>query len=286
MSPLQEMKMHIYANVNTNPEMKGIMHQEGLTSNYTQMLTSADNYVILNNTPSGQFNISHTVVIGNHHNNNNIDYSYGELEHIGDIKKQKIDTAFTHNYKEMLANPDKKMLILGIQEENINTGNTRALKTEMEDPIIKIDEQDDQEAKADYEKRLEQKTQEIREYLDTVHDELTKHAGKNINDEQIDIIKSLDNYIKKGESDTEPIKKFQDSIEQILQIFKQSQSQRLKANSVVKQAIQSRNIIEDKIELVQQAKKNQQDIRVRKIINPDVKKQDQTDSKQSNEDKK
>lgn len=82
----------------------------------------------------------------------------------------------------MLANPDRKMLVLGIQPE-MNTENTRVLKAEMEDPIIRPDEQEQQQQKLDYEKRLEQKTQEIREYLDTVHDELTKNAGKNIDDE-------------------------------------------------------------------------------------------------------
>jgi len=39
----------------------------------------------------------------------------------------------------MLANPDRKMLVLGIQPE-MNTENTRVLKAEMEDPIIRPDE--------------------------------------------------------------------------------------------------------------------------------------------------
>jgi len=39
----------------------------------------------------------------------------------------------------MLANPDKKMLILGVQPE-LNTINTRILKADMEDPIIRNNE--------------------------------------------------------------------------------------------------------------------------------------------------
>ena len=45
-----------------------------------------------------------------------------------------------------------------------------------------MDEEEEREQKQEYEKRLEQKTKEIREYLDTVHDELMK-GGKNIDGE-------------------------------------------------------------------------------------------------------
>ena len=80
MSPYQEQKVHLYAQINTRPELKQMIGHEGLTYNYTQMLTSPDNYVILNNTPSASLNISHQVVVGKQNSNKNLGYSYGELE--------------------------------------------------------------------------------------------------------------------------------------------------------------------------------------------------------------
>jgi hypothetical protein len=43
--------------------------------------------------------------------------------------------AFTANYDEMLTNPEKKVLILGVHPE-LNTASTRYLKNDYEDPII------------------------------------------------------------------------------------------------------------------------------------------------------
>lgn len=45
--------------------------------------------------------------------------------------------AFTSNYEEMLVNPEKKMLVLGIHPE-LASPDTREIKGDMEDPIIQL----------------------------------------------------------------------------------------------------------------------------------------------------
>lgn len=63
----------------------------------------------------------------------NIGYTYGELDQ--EENQKKIKEAFTTNYDEMLTNPEKKVLVLGVHPE-LSTENTRFLKNDYEDPII------------------------------------------------------------------------------------------------------------------------------------------------------
>ena len=55
----------------------------------------------------------------------NLGYSYGELD-MTDQKDKEAREAFTSNYEEMLINPKKKLLVLGLHPE-LNTDNTRTL---------------------------------------------------------------------------------------------------------------------------------------------------------------
>ena len=63
-------------------------------------------------------------------------YSYGELD------ANTIESySFTHDVHEMLANPTKRMLLLGVHPE-LQGKNTRPLEEEYEDPeIVETDEE-------------------------------------------------------------------------------------------------------------------------------------------------
>lgn len=68
----------------------------------------------------------------------NLGYAYGELDKT-DQKEKEMKEAFTSDYNEMLTNPKKKLLVLGLHPE-LNTQSTRTLQTaDLEDPFIQED---------------------------------------------------------------------------------------------------------------------------------------------------
>lgn len=77
-------------------------------------------------------------MLGSRPSQTNLGYTYGEVDK--EDEQKKIREAFTTNYDEMLTNPEKKVLVLGVHPE-LSTENTRYLKTDYEDPIIQPNEE-------------------------------------------------------------------------------------------------------------------------------------------------
>lgn len=114
--------------------MKKLMG-EGLTNNYQQMLQNQKDYFISKGltTYNGKLDVDRQVLIGHHPSQTQVGYTYGEVEPEDPDKKYR--EAFTSNYDEMLTNPEKKVLVIGVHPE-LSTPNTRFLHNDMEDPII------------------------------------------------------------------------------------------------------------------------------------------------------
>lgn len=108
--------------------------------------------------------------------------------------------AFTGDYAEMLHNPEKKMLLLGLHPE-MNTLKTKQIQPEMEDPII-VRSKEDQEAymKAQQE-NYDQKTQDIEEYLGTMHQTLLTQS-KVVTQDQMAVVHDIADYLRLNPTST------------------------------------------------------------------------------------
>lgn len=188
-----------------------------MTANYTQMLQNEKNYFVSKGINQEKINLKNSIVIGHKPKQTNLGYSYGELSKDDEYKKMK--EAFTSNYDEMLVNPEKKILILGIHPE-MGTDNTREIQGEMEDPIIRLSPEEQAAQQKSYQDRLDAKTKEIQEYLDTLYEKMAVH-GEQVSFNQIKICKDIGEYLKQGDeaSQTPTIKNFFITIQKILSIF-------------------------------------------------------------------
>lgn len=135
MSPVNEKRMNTYGKLTTDKEVMKRLLGEGLTNNYQQMLQDTKNYFISKGLSSynSKVDVNQQVMLNKRPSQTNIGYTYGELDQ--EENQKKIKEAFTTNYDEMLTNPEKKVLVLGVHPE-LSTENTRFLKNDYEDPII------------------------------------------------------------------------------------------------------------------------------------------------------
>lgn len=93
------------------------------------MLTDQKKYFVSKGLTTGkQLDISKNIALNNHPTNmKGLGYSYGELMDPDQDKDKQAKEAFTTNYAEMLMNPNKKVLVLGLHPE-LNTQDTRTLQ--------------------------------------------------------------------------------------------------------------------------------------------------------------
>lgn len=98
-------------------------------------------------------------------------YTYGEVEPEDEEKKRR--EAFTSNYEEMLTNPEKKVLVLGVHPE-LNTASTRYLKQEYEDPIIQPNDMTLKELEDQRRQAEEERLAKIGKFLEIVRKELAE----------------------------------------------------------------------------------------------------------------
>lgn len=79
-------------------------------------------------------------MLGKRNNPKNAGYSFGTLDdQTPDPREQ-----FTADYNEMLTNPEKKFMVIGIHPE-LSTDETRVLQNQMEDPVFVPSAQEIQE---------------------------------------------------------------------------------------------------------------------------------------------
>jgi predicted choloylglycine hydrolase len=125
--------------VNWEPSLISKLLGTGLTANYKNMLMDSSRYIVTKGVGSGnQVDLSQQVVLNHHPSQTNLGYSYGTLDQEDQLAKQAKE-AFTNDYAEMLTNPKKKLLLLGLHPE-MNTPNTKTLQTtDLENPFFKED---------------------------------------------------------------------------------------------------------------------------------------------------
>ena len=100
------------------------MMGSGLTNDWGQMLMDPSRYLISQGLKKTKNDIKNDIVVGMKPDRNKfkgLSYSYGELN---DDQKSDDGAVFTHSYDEMLTNPKKKVLVLGVHPE-LTTANTR-----------------------------------------------------------------------------------------------------------------------------------------------------------------
>lgn len=129
-TPVNEARMNLYASLNPDPEL---LHQftKGITNDYHDMLQNQAKYFISKGISSTKLDLAHQVVLGKHVTLKNVPYSYSSL----DDQTPDPRLQFTADYNEMLTNPDKKFMVIGIHPE-LSTSETRTLQNQMEDPIF------------------------------------------------------------------------------------------------------------------------------------------------------
>ncbi len=94
------------------------------------MLTNENNYFVSRGVPASALDLSRQVPLGVKPSQTNLGYSYGVLEDQQSVRERKMRQAFTGDYAEMLHNPEKKMLLLGLHPE-MNTLKTKEIQPEM-----------------------------------------------------------------------------------------------------------------------------------------------------------
>ncbi len=172
MSPVNEKRMNTYGKLTTDKEVMKKLMGEGLTNNYQQMLQNGKNYFISKGltTYNGKLDVENQVMVGHHPSQKQVGYTDGEIEPEDEDKKMR--EAFTSNYDEMLTNPEKKVLVLGVHPE-LNTASTRYLKQDYEDPIIQPNDMTLHEMEEDRKKAEEERLAKIGRFLEIVQKELT-----------------------------------------------------------------------------------------------------------------
>ena len=113
----------------------------GLTNDWGQMMMDPSRYLISQGLKKTKNDIKNDVVVGLKPDRNKfkgLSYNYGELN---DDQNSDDGAVFTHSYDEMLTNPKKKVLVLGVHPE-LTTANTRQIANELEDPEIVETEED------------------------------------------------------------------------------------------------------------------------------------------------
>ena len=122
-----------------------------------------------------------------------LSYSYGELD-----AKTVDDYSFTHDVNELVSNPGKKMLILGLHPE-LQSKNTRPIEEEYEDPEIVETEE---ERKEDEQRGIEiqKKVDQVKVFIDLIAGQIS--SGVEVSKKQMDIMQSLSDFIH-GQDQTE-----------------------------------------------------------------------------------
>lgn len=74
----------------------------------------------------GTLDLQKNVALNAHPQMKGLGYTYGELQDTEELRKQQLREQFTSNYEEMLTNPNKKVMVLGLHPE-LNTAETRVI---------------------------------------------------------------------------------------------------------------------------------------------------------------
>ena len=91
------------------------------------MLQNDKNFFISQGIKTGkELDLNKTIVLNKKVKQKNLGYSYGELTKKDESNYKAMQEAWTSNYDEMLSNPEKKVMVLGIHPE-LNTDNIRIL---------------------------------------------------------------------------------------------------------------------------------------------------------------
>ncbi len=159
----------------------------------------------------GKVDLQKQVALNAHPQMPGLGYSYGELQDPEEVRKQQQREQFTSSYEEMLSNPNKKVMVLGLHPE-FNTADTRAIQAPMEDPIIKLSDQDVQDYQEAQNKRIDAYTLKMAQFIHLMDNQ----TASRFDDTQMDILSQISAFIQEN-SRFDQIKALKEDLQKVMQ---------------------------------------------------------------------